>query len=527
MKPLDELLKKYKVITPVGPSDWKEAGNVLISKKEYQAAASAYSAGIELGSTDSSLVAVLLSNRAQAYLSLGEPLLALMDAEAALMQDPGFQKSRFRRGRALFDLGRFAEAAEAFRGCEGQEKMVATSLEHEAQVEKGEYNWLALLNECVRDPESLLQVSGYRHRGMELRDNLPGKGRGWVATQDMPKGTLLLTEKAAVLAFPTLVVSKRKSPGDLAVAQMQELMKTSRKFRSQIFDLQLGPGAGEMLTQGEESYEREPVLYLKHVLSSNGFGWSDSTKCNLSQRQQDHGYGLWMQAAMFNHSCVPNATYGFLGDMLIVRLARDVVTGDEITISYVSAHDSIEERDAKLMRRGFRCECELCVRQRAVVTDELSSARFSVFQDFYSGKAVHTLLFWHGLVKLADTIDDFHVSAIVARVVGALSCDKSRDYARAPPLLEEAYKLHVSEPLLESMWQEEVNLCVQAMFAAIAMQDKALAEQWTPRLDGALMKMFPATVVEGLANYTIVAYKMSKQAEEQAKQGPSLQSMMG
>jgi hypothetical protein len=281
------------------------------------------------------------------------------------------------------------------------------------------------------------------------------------------------------------------------------------------------------LTQGEESYERDTILYLKCVLSSNGFGWSDSTKCSLSQRQQDHGYGLWMQAAMFNHSCVPNATYGFLGDVLFVRLARDVVTGDEITVSYVSAHDSIEERDGKLQRRGFRCECELCVRQRAVVTDELSSARHTVFQDFHSGKAVHTLLYWHGLVKLADTVDDFHVSAIVARIVGALSCDRTRDYAKAPPLLEEAYKLHVSEPLLEAMWQEEVNLCVQAMFAAIAMQDKALAELWTPRLDGALGKMFPTNVVEGLANYTVLAYKVSKQNEEKAKQGPSLQSMMG
>ena len=230
---------------------------------------------------------------------------------------------------------------------------------------------------------------------------------------------------------------------------------------------------------------------------------------------------------MFNHSCVPNACYGFLGDLLVVRTTRPVAKDEEVTIAYVSLHDSLEEREAKLLRRGFRCECELCTRQRSVVTDELAAARNTVFGEFHSGKAVHALLYWHGLVKLADATDDFRVTAIVARVVAALSCDRSRDFGRVAVLMEEAYQMHVAEPLLNSSWQEEVNLCVQAVFAAIVRQDKDEAEKWTPRLDGALAKLFPRSIVEGLANFVIMAYKVAKQQAEQQKQGPGLQQMMG
>jgi tetratricopeptide (TPR) repeat protein len=83
---------------------------------------------------DEKLLAVLLSNRSQAYLSRNEPALALLDADTAIKMDPSFQKSLFRRGKALFDLERFGEAEEAFRGCEGQEKLAEQSAEHRAQV---------------------------------------------------------------------------------------------------------------------------------------------------------------------------------------------------------------------------------------------------------------------------------------------------------------------------------------------------------------------------------------------------------
>ncbi len=409
-----DLLKKYKsraetfpfscfpsilflVPNPVGPTAWKEAGNALLQKKEVSGAVEAYTAGIQLG-PDEKLLAVLLSNRSQAYLSLGEPGLALMDADMAIKLDPTFQKSLFRRGKALFDLERFEEAKEAFQGCEGQEKMVSASAEHLAQVERGEYNWPVWLTECTRDAEQLHDVSDYRNKLMQQKE-IAGKGRGLVATEDLPKGTLLLVEKAAAIVFPSSCMAKRKSPGELLSAQLHDLIKSARtaKERKLVSGLQ-ELSTGETKKSESVSMETDLSLFLRKLLIVNGFGWSDACKANVSQRPTDHGFGLWLQASMFNHSCIPNALYGFLGNVLVVRLARDVVKDEEICIAYCSCHDSLEERNAKLQRRGFQCVCELCEKQRTKLSDEFISARNTIFGELQSGKSVHSSLYWHGLV---------------------------------------------------------------------------------------------------------------------------------
>ncbi len=113
-KALAALFAKHRVITPVGPSGWKDAGNALLLKKELAAAVHCYSRGIEDGTRDAALLCVLLSNRAQAYLGLNEFVLALMDADAALTADPTHLKSHFRRGKTLQSLERYPEAARAF-----------------------------------------------------------------------------------------------------------------------------------------------------------------------------------------------------------------------------------------------------------------------------------------------------------------------------------------------------------------------------------------------------------------------------
>lgn len=517
------LLKvKIKVASPVGPSGWKEAGNVLLQKKEVAAAVEAYTAGIQLG-PDDALLAVLLSNRSAAYLMMGEATLALMDADEALRLDSSFRKSLFRRGKALFDLERFAEAEEAFRGCEGQEKLVDLCKVHFAQVNRGEYDWKQLLSDCTRDSEHVFDVSDFRHRALELRE-IPGKGRGLVATEDLSEGTLVLVEKAALISFPSVCMAKRKAPGELLMAQLQDLAKSPNAKARKVVS------AVQNLSQGSEEkadLELDANRFIRNILSVNGFAWWDSCKANLSQRPTDHGFGVWLQASMLNHSCVPNALYGFLGNVLVIRLARNVGQGEEICIAYCSCHDSLEERTAKLQRRGFECKCELCTKQRSCLSDEFVAARNNVFGELKSGKMVHSSLYWHGMVKtesfrfpfffltnkkvkLADACDDFHVSAIVARVVAVMSADRAHDFRRMTSLLEEAIEIHLSEPLLVSSWQEEVNLCIHAMFAAIALQDKELAERWTPRLDAALARFFPRNLVESMSNFMIISYSENR-----------------
>jgi len=61
-------------------------------------------------------VAAVWSNRAFCWLKMGIADKALVDADAAIKIDPGYAKAHFRRGVALYNLGRFREACEAY-GC--------------------------------------------------------------------------------------------------------------------------------------------------------------------------------------------------------------------------------------------------------------------------------------------------------------------------------------------------------------------------------------------------------------------------
>ena len=50
--------------------------------------------------------------------------------------------------------------------------------------------------------------------------------------------------------------------------------------------------------------------------------------------------GVWPEGALFNHSCVPNATRFAIGNRLIVRAGAAVAPGEEVTLSYFISQGS-------------------------------------------------------------------------------------------------------------------------------------------------------------------------------------------
>jgi hypothetical protein len=70
-------------------------------------------------------------------------------------------------------------------------------------------------------------------------------------------------------------------------------------------------------------------------------------------------------ASYINHSCLPNVSRSFIGNFIIIRAARDMKSGEELTWGYVSPGVSREERQKKLRNWGFVCDCELCEAEEA------------------------------------------------------------------------------------------------------------------------------------------------------------------
>lgn len=85
------------------------------------------------------------------------------------------------------------------------------------------------------------------------------------------------------------------------------------------------------------------------------------------------GTAMYATACKMNHSCEPNVIclykprrWGQCHPLVVFVVARrDIVVGEELTISYVEERDSLEERQQNLQNYGFICQCIKCTREMA------------------------------------------------------------------------------------------------------------------------------------------------------------------
>jgi lysine-specific demethylase 8 len=84
------------------------------------------------------------------------------------------------------------------------------------------------------------------------------------------------------------------------------------------------------------------------------------------------GVSHYSISTKMNHSCEPNVilvykTRGWGRDHPLVAYVvalKDIVPGEELTISYITSEDSYEERQAALANYGFVCKCSKCEREK-------------------------------------------------------------------------------------------------------------------------------------------------------------------
>lgn len=89
----------------------KQEGNTFLSSGKYLDAIRLYSEALEYTPTN----AIVLSNRAQAFIKVENYGLAISDADAAILSDPSYAKGYYRRGSANFALNKNKAARKDFR----------------------------------------------------------------------------------------------------------------------------------------------------------------------------------------------------------------------------------------------------------------------------------------------------------------------------------------------------------------------------------------------------------------------------
>ncbi|KAK3293646.1 uncharacterized protein B0H64DRAFT_477154 [Chaetomium fimeti] len=208
----------------------------------------------------------------------------------------------------------------------------------------------------------------------ELRD-MPGKGKGLIATRKISRGEVFMVDYAAVVA-------DTKLPGRVRQAQGRQLLSEA---------IERLPGADEVLSLARSSPDPDNVPAGEDVMTTNSFGVEINGKgyMALFPRIAVSLFGVVgvlrgkavrtiidanpsCTIQRMNHACKPSAITRFNATTLsnTATAFHDILPNEELTISYAEFGLPSAARRQTLRKWGFTCTCALC----SLPADELAAS---------------------------------------------------------------------------------------------------------------------------------------------------------
>ncbi|MCJ1394080.1 hypothetical protein MMC18_006958 [Xylographa bjoerkii] len=163
---------------------------------------------------------------------------------------------------------------------------------------------------------------------------IPGKGKGLVATQDIPKGTRLLAEKPLIK-----VPQSTDTPEALQLEIADQLRLLSKD-------------------------EQRAFLYLHNNYPGSLTPFTGIAKTNAVPLGTSSGEGaVFVEISRFNHSCISNCQHTWNSHIgqETVHAVKEIKKGEELTIAYLYQDDTYASRQNNLEKNfDFTCICDLC-----------------------------------------------------------------------------------------------------------------------------------------------------------------------
>ncbi|KAF2757368.1 SET domain-containing protein [Pseudovirgaria hyperparasitica] len=363
---------------------WKMIGNEAMKDRDYAGAIRAYTNGLSF--RRSSFLPTTLDlhrNRAQAYLSAGYYENALRDCFSVLGHSAVDEKALFRSAKAYLVLGQYMKSRAqletlltSYPTNESARHFLSVVLTH-LRESSGIYDFAYLFANPSYCPAQY-------HSAVTGRP-VEGAGRGLIAVQAFAPGGLILLDNPIATSSPSAasaghvlmdLQSRTWTESDgppLFISIVQTLRKNpclATKF------LNLYAGSYAPACAPTHRVDGHPVLdtFLIHniVLKNGGTPSGEHFIDPDAQTAKGLIVGVWPQASYANHACAPNATVSFVGNAIMLRAIRDIAPGEQITISYCVLDPDVSVRRERLAKTwGFKCICELCMRESAVCEDVL------------------------------------------------------------------------------------------------------------------------------------------------------------
>ncbi|PCH35098.1 hypothetical protein WOLCODRAFT_155770 [Wolfiporia cocos MD-104 SS10] len=166
--------------------------------------------------------------------------------------------------------------------------------------------------------------------------DIPGKGKGVIATRDISGGELILAEAP--------LFTQNSTPTNATLlAALKGLTDTQQR---EFFSL-----------ANCHSNKHPPALgtWLTNALPC---GQNDT----VSGRTASKG-GIFLQASRFNSSCLPNVNNRWVerDNKITIRAVRNIAKGEELCLCYIESWADRATRQRELREHfGFDCRCAVC-----------------------------------------------------------------------------------------------------------------------------------------------------------------------
>ena len=283
-----------------------------------------------------------------------------------------------------------------------------------------------------------------------------GKGRGLVASRDFKVGELIFIDKLAI-QMPSTECGLPDSE------DVSSLMKHIEKLPSEAKKL---------------FYRLEPSSNYNIDFPENETGSRElKILFNNANEDEDEGWMLFINMALINHSCAPNAYVGSLNETerfpmrrYEIRAIQDISKGEEITICYLNRGQNLGPRPQRqfYLQRDHSisdCICLVCSgdipEQEDLIEEYMRIQHILKFTNIFENPHERSLLDWkREAMMMASYLD------IAPKLyIGTLE-DKYRSYcfvaeaahmARDPGLLERTMTLF--ETLEAETKFDEVRRC--------------------------------------------------------------------
>ncbi|CVL00657.1 related to TPR domain protein [Fusarium proliferatum] len=397
----------------------RDHGNKAFRNKNWAEAHHSYSEALDVAETPQDKQMAHL-NRSLTNLKLGRPAQALLDATQAYDPEAPTEKALFRHATALYKLNRFEDCEamligllDKFPDSKAAETTLLSVKTRLTEQHTGKYNFNKMYETAKAAKRAPLIDCATYSKPVEIRES-PGRGRGLFTTKAVKAGDLLLVEKAFEYSFidETRVMdkcthmvnfnTKRLTSGASANLWPKVVQKLYHDPEALSAFTELHHGKYKPVTATET--DGRPVVdafLVEKILSLNSFGAPRSTRdfcgnnvwsgnpapevcASTRERPLFTSVGVWLLVARINHSCVGNCRRSFIGDMAIIRAARDIPADTELTFPYRPSTDSESYQDVQkgLAKWGFKCDCELC-KDRLKTTEAVRVQRKELSKEFY------------------------------------------------------------------------------------------------------------------------------------------------